>query len=536
MDFHIPATPQRTIEALSSVCRALRAWKFYPVGHPARKKSIEQAYSVILAVLDGHDLSLFCVQSGFTLSDNQLLKDGSRLSATLLYELFIRRVRKITFLGDLRQEDLFELIRIVALPPDAVQQAGGMDKLMAERGIRTIWVNEFDLSAIREKRRGVEAAGVVPKGMDELEEDAGGEAPQALEPEISATSVLGPEEELQSLLARLAAERGDEIYLFLLRRAIGCAERLRLRHDLPPLLPLVELLAAHAADDNRGPSLAECARFGLEQLAAADDLLQFIFDRVVASDGVSNDALHALFAAGGSTAIGLALDKMATSDSRAVRRALAILLVRAGEPAVPAIQGMMGDQRWFVIRNLAAILGDIGSSGALDGLQKCLRHGDIRVGKEAIRSLAKIGGRDAEAALIAVLRDSNPQLLSQVIASLGGMKSNMALPELMQILCREDLFLKNLSLKMEVLTAIAMIGDPSVAERLAEIIRSRSLIARGRRLRLKIAIADCLGKLADQQALPVLLKLAAASGELGLACSAAVESILRTGGGKHAAA
>ena len=105
------------------------------------------------------------------------------------------------------------------------------------------------------------------------------------------------------------------------------------------------------------------------------------------------------------------------------------------------------------------------------------------------------------------------------------MRSQLALADLMQILLRDGVFLKELPLKLDVLSAFAMIGERSVVARLVEILQGRHLIDRKGWSALKIAIIDCLAKLGAPQALPVLQKLAATPGELGRACGDAIAAI-----------
>jgi HEAT repeat protein len=530
MDFFRPDSLQSVNAALGSVYRALRAWRFYPKGHPTRKKMIRQAYGDMQMLLGGHNLTLQCGRSGFALPESEPFRDSSGLSASLSYELFIRRVQMITFLGDLYQEDLLDLLRIVTLSPDEIQQAGGVDKLLADHGVRTIWINRLDLSAVLESRRELEARGIVPQGLDELEGDSGIHGPQIVLPERNDPDEPGAEEELQPLLARLAATRDEEIYLGLVRQAVNCAETLISCHQFSPLLPMVELLASQAGNGSLNKTIAEYARFGLGQLAASDELIAFLLDQATGPDAISREALFATLVNAGPSAYAIAVEKMGSSDRLVVRKTMANLLVQVGEPVVASILALLNSQQsWQVVRNQVCILGDIGSPEAVGHLQALLQHSDIRVRKEAIRSLAKIGGRDAETAIIAVLRGNDPLLLPQSITSLGGMRSSKALADLMQILLHEELFLKDLSLKKDVLAAFAMIGERSVVERLLELLQSRHLIARKRWLQLKIAIVNCLGKLGDPQSLPVLQSLASNPGELGRACSDAIDSIERTG-------
>lgn len=532
MDYYRPPSLQGVVDGLGSVYRALRAWKFYPKGHPNRKNSIKQAHGALLTLLDGNNLSLNCGRSGFSFPDGEVIKDTTRMSASLSHELFIRRVQKITFLQDLHQEDLLDFLRILTILPETIQKSGGMDKLMAEHGIRTIWANEFDFSIIRGKRRTIEDKGIIPLDVDQLENDGLAEIPGT--PDLPDTRIedVAPEEELQSLVGQLAVTTDEHIYTMLIRKSISCSDLLKASRNLLPLLPLVKLLAAHANDAGRSATLRDSAGFGLEQLAMGDDFLVFLLDRMEGADEDKGNAL-AILAAAGPSAVALAVEKMGATENLAVRKELTTLIVRLGEPAVPPLVVMLGDSRWYIVRNLAAILGDIGSPKAVPELQKCLQHDDIRVCKETIRSLAKIGGREAEAAVVTVLRGNVPALLPQAITSLGGMKSRRSLVDLMRIVCAEDMFLKSLPLKIEALNAIALIGDQQVTPTLIELFDSRHLIASGRWAQFKIAIANCLGKLADPRALTVLKKKSASSGGLGQACAEAIELIERTGGDIH---
>jgi len=522
MEFYRPDTLQGALEALDNVYRALRAWKFYPIGHPIRKSSIRQAHASLQAVLDGSNLSLICGSTGFTLPDREPVKNTTQLSAALSYEFFIRRIHKITFLNDLHQDDLLDLLRIVAQPPDDLQQAGGVDALLTGHGVRTIWVNELDLATIRARRQRVEESGIVPQGVDELENDISHEAPEIPE---TTEAERGTEKELRALLARIAATRDAELYLMLARQAVSCAEVIKSRHDLALLLPMIVLLADHAQDMSRDMNLVTCARHSLARLTANTEMISYLLDRVAVSGGIAKSTMLTVLGIAGSAGIRLTVEKLAEAESLGERKILTILLQQIGEPAVEPIVLMMGDRRWHVVRNLAAVLGDIGSPAAVDGLQGILLHSDLRVSKEAIRSLAKIGGKDAETAITSVLHDKSSPLFSQAVASLGGMKSRTALTALMQIVEEKSLLLPTLPQKLEALSAIAMIGDNTVVPSLAKVLKSRHLLARSRWNQYKSAVAACLGKLGDARALPDLEKLARQSGELGRTCAAAIESI-----------
>lgn len=528
MDFYRPPTTQGTIDALASISRAVRAWRFYPTGHPTRRNSLILSHSSLLQALDGNMFLLNCGRTGFSFPDGEHLKDAYGTSTALAYELFIRRVQKITFFHDLLQEDLLELIKILCLTPEEIQQSGGVDTIMAARGIRSIWVNEFDLTAIRGKRQKIEQAGTFPKGIDEDENV--GDSATAAEQQPLQPETLSPEQQLQALLVRLTSCSDEAIYPRLLNLAIASAGGLNSRHEAHLLFQLLELLADHSSDEERSEEIRNCARFATEQLITSGELLQIVIEGTEGDSGVSKKALHAVLKAGGATAITAGIEFMGRTNSLKSRRTLSTMLGNMGNVAVPTLLNMMHDPRWFITRNICAILGAIASQETVASLTECLYHQDLRVRKEALRSLGLLGGHEAAEAILGILRGTDTVLYPQAIALLGAIKSRKALVELMNIVFSKDLFLKSLQLKIEALAAIALIGDRQATPHLVKLLKERHLLAGARGKLLKTAIAVCLGKLGDARALPALKKGASWGGEAGSACVDAITMIEKAEG------
>jgi HEAT repeat protein/PBS lyase HEAT-like repeat-containing protein len=528
MDFYRPPTTQGTLDALGSIYRTLRAWKFYPKEHPTCRSSLSLAHMAMLKLLGGNTLSLACGRTGFSFPDGEIIKDSSGLSAALAYELFVRRVQKITFFHDLFQEDLLELFKILCLSSEVIQQSGGIDTIMAARGIRTIWVNEFDLTAIRRKRLKVEKTGIIPKGFDETE--TGVDTIPVVEQQLLQADALPPEQQLQSLIGQLITCGDEDTYLMLIRQAVACADILQSRHELHMLFPLIELLAINASDEAHSEIMRECTQFAIEQIITTGEVLQIVLERIEQANGVSENALHEVLKAGGTTAIISAVELIGRTKDLKTRKTLSIILGRLGEAAVPVLLGYMNDSHWFIVRNICTILGSIANREALTALAKCLHHSDLRVRKEAIRSLSQIGGHEAETAILGILRGTDTDLYPQAIASLGGLKSRMSLAVLLKIVLSKDMFLKSLSLKIDALAAIALIGDRQVTPHLVVLLEERHLLAAARGKQLKAAAAICLGKLGDGRALPSLKKLAADGGEFGSAYADAIAMIEKTEG------
>lgn len=529
MDFYRPPNTQGVIEAIGAIYRALRAFKAYPEGHQNQLSSIMSAHTSMLALLNGNNLSLSCGKTSFSFPDGETIKDNTVLSKSLLPELIERSIEKITFLKDLYQEDLLKFLRILSLSPDAIRRSGGFDKMMAEQGVRSIWVNEFDLAVINRKRREVEFGGVKTEGSDGVNVPT---APAfSSEQQPLKSDDLPPEQMLPMLLARMRTTQEDDVYVKLIRQAVSCGDILKSRQEYLELFPMLELLASHFEDAARTENIRKFARSAMERVSNGNQFINFVLGRITHTDSLSKGCLQAIISIGGSSAILLVVEHLGATNNIAERKALSNLLARLGEQAVPILLNMLADGRWFVVRNISAVLGEIASPEAVPGLIRCLRHSDSRVCKEAIRSLAKIGGREAELALIGLLHQDDESLYPQVINSLGAMKSKASLVDLMNILFAKDTFLQKLALKIDALAAITMIGDRQVVPYLLKLLAASQLLAAGSWKQLKVAVAKSLGRFQDPQALPVLKELSSTSGELGAACSEAIKMIEKSGRG-----
>jgi len=95
-------------------------------------------------------------------------------------------------------------------------------------------------------------------------------------------------------------------------------------------------------------------------------------------------------AAFGEEAIHAVLDRLLMEQEANRRRLLLSLAARMGSAAAPAILERLSDPRWYFVRNLCILLGEIGFRGAAQGLVRVLEHPDPRVRREAVLALGKL--------------------------------------------------------------------------------------------------------------------------------------------------
>jgi HEAT repeat protein len=103
------------------------------------------------------------------------------------------------------------------------------------------------------------------------------------------------------------------------------------------------------------------------------------------------------------------VEMLATEESSGTRRVLIDLLVGVARDDVKRFIPHLEDERWFVVRNLAIILGRSGHHRVGPQLRTLLKHSDHRVRVEAVRGLVLIGDGAVDV-LVGALGDSHERV------------------------------------------------------------------------------------------------------------------------------
>lgn len=122
---------------------------------------------------------------------------------------------------------------------------------------------------------------------------------------------------------------------------------------------------------------------------------------------------------------------------RGVRRILMEALVMFGPAAREAVEVMIRDRRWFVVRNGVRLLPDVSGRAAAEGLGEALEHPDPRVRQEALLGLARVGGSLAGELAGEALADPDPFVRAAAATALGVLGGADAGPRLLDCLGAE---------------------------------------------------------------------------------------------------
>jgi len=511
---------------LNSLAKALKAITFYPSDHPQREECITMVFKQAEPLIINQELVLLWSKDACTLADKPEINNRSATAKTLAREMLKRKLQRLIILPRLSQSDLKAFLTIMTLDPAAIYEGGGIEAEMSRAGITTIGANEVDLTLLK---------GLQQEEESEVPEDASADQADQEEPEDEQAEEEEPEElpdiqfsvlGMDILIGMLKAEKNDLKFQQLAREVIASAEELKRQEAFETLLPaLDDLLAVHAAE-SRPATQKEFIRYAIEQIAGGP-MTTFLLDKIEERSAENENFLDRLCSTIGQTLAYPLIQRLCVAESLHARKTIAIALTSSGEAAIPAIIPMLKDERWYVVRNMVTILGEIGSAETVNALQLTAKHPEPKVRKEVIKSFLKINTQAIENTLISLIDDEDEDVVRQAIFSLGAIRSKAAVRPLLDIVTASDIFLKELPLKKQALAAIGRIGDKQATTVLMDLIGIMGWLAPGRWQELKIAIAKTLGHLGDETAIPLLKKIGRRSTPLGVACSDAADNLER---------
>lgn len=148
------------------------------------------------------------------------------------------------------------------------------------------------------------------------------------------------------------------------------------------------------------------------------------------------DSLQVVFTRLGSDAAEALIDLLTSSDSLTDRRAYLAVLAKIRD-AVPTLIHLLGDNRWYVVRNAIDLLGEMRAAEAENALLDVVTHREERVRRSAATALARLGTLRSIQAVEKMATDPVPEVRVHAMQGLGSVKSPRAVSVLARALDHE---------------------------------------------------------------------------------------------------
>jgi hypothetical protein len=179
-------------------------------------------------------------------------------------------------------------------------------------------------------------------------------------------------------------------------------------------------------------------------------------------------------------------------EHRPARKMVCSFLSMRGGEGVDLIGSFVYDKRWYVVRNVAMVLGEIGEDRAVGYLRKSAGHPDHRVRQESLRALKRIGGLEAARVLVSFLDDSEVELRKHALRAIKREHSAACLVELRRRVEDPGLAAMDSDETRELLMAYSRVAGPAATSHLMRLAKRSTLFAR-RWFPVKLAAIEALG-------------------------------------------
>ena len=159
------------------------------------------------------------------------------------------------------------------------------------------------------------------------------------------------------------------------------------------------------------------------------------------------------------------------------RKRLMAVVKSMGSGVTGEIIERLADTRWYVVQTALYVLGEIGDKSISPGiLTSSVYHNDIRVRKEAIKTLGKLRSRGANRVLCELLEEKNEEIRLLVLRTLGEVGDKMAVPHIIPFLQKKMLKTqKSDILRQAAIDALGRIGDPEAIPTLIDLLKGRGV-------------------------------------------------------------
>lgn len=215
------------------------------------------------------------------------------------------------------------------------------------------------------------------------------------------------------------------------------------------------------------------------------------------------------------------LGKLVTKRARLL---VCEFLVSHCRSRLPIIGNCVTDKRWYVVRNAAMILGQIGGDQVLPYLSSASTHPDNRVRRETLKALVEIGTEKAVAVLIRFLDDPESRLRSTCLYHLGKIGGRRGFELLQSKITSKEFTEIPLEDQEQFLAAFSRLGGAEVVPYLCSLVESFTLIPTAQRRQRKLAALRALAHNRSTEAESKLRQLAkSGAGWLRATAAAALE-------------
>jgi hypothetical protein len=189
------------------------------------------------------------------------------------------------------------------------------------------------------------------------------------------------------------------------------------------------------------------------------------------------------------------------------RLAVCDVLKNLGKDHIELLARGLEDEKWYVVRNIVGIMGELDNPRVINYLKRTIRHPDYRVRHETLTAVAKIHSDDSVDFMILALSDPDNKIQLASLRYLAEKKSKRAFTAVENLTRDKNFRNKPPEQVREIIEVYAILGQAKAIPYLKSLLSKKLLFGSAIDERLRIFAAGALGKIETAEATALLHKL-----------------------------
>ena len=521
---------------LKELNKAVKALNFYPDNHPNLDGAINSCYATLTRALAVKESIEWTVDKRGFYERQQPILSAQDWLANLAKKFFLRHIKGITFSRGVSLDELKTFLSLFKEDPESLLKRGSVGAQIASRGIEGISVEDVHYQDVHKMTEEVREEGEEEEPSLDFKIEAEEEEVEAGEETESIESILqgiddldedAKEKNLPELLEALNHEMDAGRYLGIASEISNkvvqcCAEK-----EWNRVYSILEVFLLHSSQEGQKPdAVASIAHDTLRALLSREVIIH-LTARLEHSKEAHLPPIQQMLLLSEDEGMKHLLNALAETKEAPVRRTIYNTLLLFGEAAREEAERRIKDERWFVVRQMVSLLGEIGSIHSIEALSTVLDHPELRVRNAVVKSLGRIQSNDSAIILITTLNGSDRPLFLNTIIALGVLKDPSAIETLGELALKGNAFSGNLDIRKEAVKSLGLIGNDRAIPTLTKLISRKVWFGKHDHEELRALAVISLGKIGGEAAHRVVEHMVkSAEGVVKIACNKALKEMV----------
>lgn len=243
------------------------------------------------------------------------------------------------------------------------------------------------------------------------------------------------------------------------------------------------------------------------QHAGSPDIIKAMGPFIDSRTDVDEETLNEFTAYLEKNAIQSFIELLGELKNYSTRKMVIHILTEIGRKDINVLINGLADRRWYLVRNIVLIIKQIGDIEAAYQLITKVRHTDIRVKTEVIKTIGDLKIAQAISFLEESLNTGEPQVRISAVRAIGHLRSDKAKQILIQQIKENKAFIdKNYDEKKCFFEVLSLWREDDVAEFFSSFLKLKSYFSRKKIYETMACAAYALGRIGNSEYIPLLKK------------------------------